>query len=121
SWLGITPWQHSVVGDHVTPTSGRTLSQKIIQHNYFPRRADRSTRLAARQKTNQAGVDPGQRDAQRAARRLAIALIDQIPFLFGEKPGRITPLLSRFATGPLAWTAHDVHTHITRTDTRHNR
>src|SRR5699024_3815724 len=67
------------------------------------------------------GADPGQRDAQQAARRLAIALIDQIPFLFGEKPGRITPLLSRFATGPLAWTAKDVHTHITRTDTRHNR
>src|SRR5699024_8261762 len=106
--LRITPWQTSAHGDHVTPTSGGSRVQKMCQRSSIPRGANGPTRLPAPQTTQRIRPEPGQADGQPAARRLAIDLIDEIPFLFGENPGRITPLLSKLADGPLAWPAHDV-------------
>lgn len=43
-----------------------------------------------------------------AARRLAAGLVHTVPWLRSERPGRLVPALSRFATARPAWTAHDV-------------
>jgi len=41
-------------------------------------------------------------------RRLAAELVHTVPWLRSERPGRLVPALSRFATARPAWTAQDV-------------
>jgi len=43
-----------------------------------------------------------------ATRRLAADLVNTVPWLRSERPGRLVPALSRFATARPAWTAQDV-------------
>lgn len=120
AWLGITPWRTSQFGNHVTPPSGPSPRDKK-QPTSPPRRAKGTTRLTARLKKDAKAPAAEVIRARQTARQVATELIGQIEFLFGEQPGRLIPTLTRFATGPLAWTAHDIGTHIKRTDTLRGR
>src|SRR5699024_8230521 len=86
-----------------------------------PRRAKGPPRLPARLTKTKRAPSPATLDARKAARRLAEDLIEKIAFLVGEQPGRLVPSLSRFAHGHHAWTADDIHAHITSTDRMRGR
>lgn len=120
AWLGKTPWQTSPSGDTVTP-----LVESPPKKNTYtpdtPRKAKGPPRLPARLTKTKRAPSPATLDARKAARRLAEDLIEKIAFLVGEQPGRLVPSLSRFAHGHHAWTADDIHAHITSTDRMRGR
>lgn len=89
--------------DSVTPTSGRTTTRK--SHRRFPS----SHGLAADKK--EAAPPPRLQEAvrrRRRARQLASELVRIVPWLRSERPGRLAPALSRFATAEPPWSAQDV-------------
>jgi len=100
--------------DSVTPTSGRTTTRKTH------RRFFSSHGLAADKR--EAAPPPRHQEAarrRRKARQLASDLVRIVPWLRTERPGRLAPALSRFATTEPAWIAQDVadaiNTHTLRT------
>ncbi|MDN5795474.1 MAG: hypothetical protein L0H79_06940 [Intrasporangium sp.] len=82
--------------DVVTPTSGRASRAK--PDGYSP-----TTKAAS----GKADATPSRQRRRRAA-RLASTLIDRLPWLYGESPGRCGPALSRFAHAPVPWTAEQI-------------
>lgn len=71
---------------------------------------------------NNARPPAAQHQPQRADRRpglaLALALRQRVGWLHTEQPGRLAPLLTKYATGPLPWTPDDIVTHLDRCNAR---
>ncbi len=100
--------------DLVTPTSGRPTTHQTH------RRSHSSHGLAAEQK--EAAPPPRlqkSRHTRRLTRRLASELVQIVPWLGKERPGRLAPALTRFAACEPSWSAQDVadaiNTHTLRT------
>lgn len=109
-----------------TPTRGRgPASENCAEPSGVPRRA-RTKAAPSSPQHQRSGAGPsgeGAVEPQKAAlrgltARLARELIRTLPWLDGEQPGRLRPILSRFASGPLPWTANDVATYLTLRDAR---
>jgi hypothetical protein len=89
--------------DLVTPTSGSTTTRKTHPKLVSSHGLTADKKEAAPPPPRQ---QAGQR--QRQARQLASDLVRIVPWLRTERPGRLVPALSRFATTEPAWSAQDV-------------
>jgi len=89
--------------DVVTPTSGRATTRKTHRRFHSPHG------LAAEQK--EAAPPPRHHEPSRRrqrARRLASEVVQVVPWLRSERPGRLAPALARFSNSDPPWTAQDV-------------
>lgn len=85
--------------DHVTPTRGSSHylgSESLIPSQ--PRLTAKTTSAATRHRHQH-------KRAETPAWKLAHSLILRIPYLAGLKPGRLAPLVTRFAKATRPWTA----------------
>jgi len=64
------------------------------------------------------GFAPKHRPTSPATDDLITGLHQRIPWLRGEQPSRLRPLLTKYADSPLRWTVHDI---ITTIDQRNQR
>lgn len=64
------------------------------------------------------GFAPKHRPTSPATDDLITGLHQQIPWLRGEQPTRLRPLLTKYADSPLRWTVHDIITTIDRHNQR---
>jgi hypothetical protein len=86
-----------------TPTRGKATSSKgHLLSSPLESTTTKRTEAAPppRQPKRFSGVSP--------ARHLAADLVKTVPWLHSERPGRLVPALSRFATSRPSWTAQDV-------------
>jgi len=89
--VAATPTRGTPPLPHSSPSTGST----------FPGKAEKT----------EAAPPPQPRQRGRRDRRpliLALGLAQVVPWLRTERPGRLAPPLTRFATSNPAWTAHDV-------------
>ncbi len=64
------------------------------------------------------GLAPKPRPTSPATDDLIAGLQHRIPWLHGEQPTRLRPLLTKYADSPLRWTVHDIITTIDRRNQR---
>jgi hypothetical protein len=99
----------SPVVDHVTPTRGG-----VVTHlRNLPAGLPRAGAAARGQEQEAASRPPHRRERRRprfdpAAVHLAAELALIVPWLAGERPGRLAPTLTRFARCEPAWSAPDL-------------
>jgi len=86
-----------------TPTRGHAAHPETHPHSP-PLGGARADQTEAAPPPHRHKGSPG----RSAARRLAADLVNTVPWLHSERPGRLVPALSRFATARPTWTAQDV-------------